>query len=563
MSEAEDSDEEMLSPTKERRNQKEEKDHEMEDTAIEDEEQQADYSSKIRKALFAAVEGGQSDDDQDDEEGGSLLSHRPLVRLFEPSNISRTLKAGANATELKELLLETVENFHKGFARRFFSGIKPILEHLIQEEIFVPESAFEEGEDRSQVTERSTAPEDITPDAKSSEALHFLLYTTYCLHAYLESVVEKHSSSRKSHAPHAQPIPMIAEASEVARLLHDLLFDFRSCGPDAIPVETAVLKLCESWWHANVAQRDTLVPMALTIMALKAQPTEGKPSLKSDIKRLLKMQDAFHVIEWTDESSKSLQTLLQKIVSNPQCLKSNEGKKFLSGLFLIDADLIIDLHQAIRIQIPQAKKDVLACFGDIYKRAWKDSLDHKIPEEIQQSIEENVLQDLMYAVLHVADPKMTKKLLIVLEPFHEAKRAPDVENLLYRMYGPILWRALSAANEMVRINAATVVGEVFPLPEPSHAQADAALHRGAEKLLALLQDNCPKVRIAGSETVAKVLTNYWDVLATDDIRSLLNREYIITVLMNIATLWLLNIITAPQHCSPYNYCRYCHPAFVG
>lgn len=485
----------------------------------ENENQNEDYASKIRNALFAAVEDGY-DDDFDDERR-SLLSHRPLIHLFVP-NSTNTIKPGATARELKEMILESVQNFHKGYARRFFSGIKPILEHLIQEELYIPESAFEE-EDKSQVSERSTAPEAILPDAKSSEALQFLLYATNCLQAYLNSVVEKSTSSRKSLSSQ-QPVPIIAEVCGIAQMLHNLLFELHGCGPDAIPVQSALLNLCECWWHSNASQAELLVPATLTLLAYKALGTDDKSSQQSDIKRLVKMQDAFHIIDWEDESSASLRSLLQKLMSNPLCLKTKEGKRLLSGLFLVDANLLNDLHQAIRIQIPQAKKPILSAFGEIYKRAWKDSQDDKIPEVIQQSIEEHVLQDLMYGVLHLQSSRMTKAVLVILEPFHEAKKSPEVEDLLYRMYGPILWRALSAANSCVRINATTVLGEVFPLQEPLLAQPDVALHKGVEKLKTLLQDKCYKVRVASSETVAKVMTTFWDVLATDDIRSLLNRK---------------------------------------
>jgi hypothetical protein len=42
----------------------------------------------------------------------------------------------------------------------------------------------------------------------------------------------------------------------------------------------------------------------------------------------------------------------------------------------------------------------------------------------------------------------------------------------------------------------------------------------------LLQDRDPRVRVAGSEAMAKILSTYWDVLPSTEIRVLLNREYL-------------------------------------
>ena len=132
--------------------------------------------------------------------------------------------------------------------------------------------------------------------------------------------------------------------------------------------------------------------------------------------------------------------------------------------------------------MPQSKRPILKVYGEIYKKAWKDSHNINCPEEIQAAIEEDVLQDLMFSALHISNPRMSKILMLVLEPFHEAKKATDFEGLLYRMYGPILWRALTAANPQVRVNAAHILVEVFPLQEPSHVQADAAFKKAAAKL---------------------------------------------------------------------------------
>lgn len=512
-----------------------------------DEEEDAkDLKAQARKSLLKAVEEriDQSGIDEEDD-GINSFSFRPLMRLFAPSK-SSSIKPGATGRELKDLLLDTIRRFHKKDARRFFAALKPIVQRVIEEEEYVPDSARADDDGNETTESRILSPEEITPDARSTRALKFLLQATNLLQSYLEAVVDRHttaSSSRKSFG--GKTMEIISEAVEVAELLHAILVDLHSCGPEALPVQSAILPLCESWWFANGKQRECLVPNTLLFLVIKALGVDGKEAQKSDIKRLLKIQEAFQEVDFSADSS-DLRPLLLKVVSSPLCLKLPEGKRFITGLFLLDADLVNDLHQAIRIQMPQSKKPILNTYGEIYKKAWKDSQKYDCPEEIQAAIEEEVLQDLMYAALHIATPRMAKVLLLVLEPFHEGKKSKEFEGLLHRMYGPILWRALTAANPQVRINAACILGEVFPLQEPNHLQADAAFKRGALAIKALLKDKDPKVREVASEIAAKVLGTYWDVLHTDSIRSLLNSKYLMLSLERVVFCLFIAISLTPS-----------------
>lgn len=474
-----------------------------------------DFQTQARKALFSAVEEASQTDDED-----GVHSFRPLMQLFNPSR-NHPIKPGATAREIKDLILDTMGSFHKGYARRFFAALKPIVQRVVDEEEYVPDSAFKDDDGNETAESTPFMPEEITPDEKSTQALKFLLQVTQFLQTYLEALADKQmtNSRRKSHA--GQTISVVSEAFEVAQPLHEILISLHGCGPEALPVQSAILTLCETWWLSNGSQRDGLIPNALVLLVLKALGVDGKEAQKADIKRLLKMQDAFHEIDFSDHSS-DLRSFLLKVVSSPLCLKLSEGKRFISGLFLLDPSLVSDLHQAIRIQIPQSKKPILKTYGEIYKKAWKDAHSDNCAEEIQTAIEEEILQDLMYSALHISNLRMSKILLLVLEPFHEGKKSTEFEALLHRMYGPILWRALSAANPQVRINAARILGEVFPLQEPSHVNAEADFKRGAKAIKGLLKDKDPKVRVAASETAAKVLGTYWDVLHTDSIRSLLS-----------------------------------------
>ena len=133
--------------------------------------------------------------------------------------------------------------FHKGHARRLFSGICGLLKKVIEEETFVPESAFELEDGKQQQT---MDPADVVPDAKSTEALDYIKACTLCLIAYLEGLVERRTGTTDSDD--RKRYSVIDVALEVAQLLHGILLSLHSCGTKGIQVQTNIASLCETWW---------------------------------------------------------------------------------------------------------------------------------------------------------------------------------------------------------------------------------------------------------------------------------------------------------------------------
>jgi condensin-2 complex subunit G2 len=474
-------------------------------------EREADLET-AREALLNAVEGNNGG-----EEIAALYSTTPVLQLFLSSNTSITLKAGLSSREQTQLLLDSVKTCSKAQARRLFAGLKGIVVKLVQDEMYVPESAYDDGK-RSHVDN-----DNVFPDPESSKALHFLRMATLCLQAYLEVCAEKHDNPKKQ-------LPMIGEALELAQTLHDTLFSLDSCGSDALATQNAIVTLCETWWLRNASQRELLLVQSLPLLVVTALGDATGVAQKSDVKRLFQIRDALQVIDFSDDSSESLRTLLLRMAASPQSLRSPEGRRFLAYLFYIDESLQKDLHRAFRAQIPDARASVIEAYSEIYWRAWKEAPD----VVIQESIESNILSDLIYAVLHIANPNMATSLMTLLEPFHDAKKNADVETLLHRMYGPILWRSLSSANALVRVHATTILAEVFPLQEPSHTQTEKAIHKAVACLKTVLQDRDARVRVAASIATTTILSTYWDTIPATEIRSLLNRTYHCTLVAHPA-----------------------------
>ena len=493
--------------------------------------------------LFAALENGGVDNDDDSNmeeehflQNGSLFT-RPLVHLF------------SKASDRNRFLKSIQSNqFQKRHARRLFSALQPLLQHVIENETYVPRSALEsddEGEegnenssrmmkskkrasDVSQATVATQSELEVTPDPESTQALHFMKYSAMMVQAYLENV-----KSRTKRSSRGGTIEIQEQVLAVAELLHDELFSLISCGTEGAAVQRTVAAMCEHYWNGSFVDKELLVVQLVPHLVLKT--LDGKAN-RADIKRFWNMRLALELIDFDDDSIAHLKGLLLRTVSSPLYLKCTEGKKMIAFLFQLNTGVVKDLHQAIRVQIPLAKGNILKSYGDIYFTAWKESLDkdgfseeHGNDDEsrsstIQSSIEEHVLQDFMYASLHIASVNMAKSIRTILEPIYSNKKSPDVDLLLYRMYGPILWRSLAAPNPLVRINASSILSVTFPLHDPNAGKIHLKemSSKSIESLKNLLNDQDPKVRVAGCDATIKILGLYWDALSSTDIRALLN-----------------------------------------
>lgn len=454
------------------------------------------------KALVAAVESFDGDKD-------SFHSRcDPLLKLFRGED--GRLSEDFTDKQQESKLLDAFRSHNKAFVHRFFGCVRDTIELILSEEAYVPESAFEHDTEDTRDSESKEAN-----DLRAKTCLEYLRCTAMCANASLEGRIEQRRSRDGPSTVQVAP-----EIFDVAVKLHSALLSIHDCGEEGLFTRNTILTLCEAWWLGNVVNRDSLIAQVLPLLVLQASdPTEFQ---KSHIKKLLSFKDAFLVIDFLNPSSNSLRALLLKVASNPLCLKLAEGRKFLASLFR-NPDLVSDLHLAFRAQVPNASKTVLHAYGEIYFKAWCDAED-SAEEEAKETIEHQALQDLMHSSIHLAKPAMVKNVLAILAPIHMEKKSTRVADLLWRLYTPILWRSLSAANPIVRKNAITVLEQVFPLHNPKEGQMKVAIQKCTQAIKKALQDGDPKVRIAASEATSNICALFWEALPSADLRMLLNRK---------------------------------------
>ena len=110
--------------------------------------------------------------------------------------------------------------------------------------------------------------------------------------------------------------------------------------------------------------------------------------------------------------------------------------------------------------------------------------------------------------MHAATDKLFHSLRRLLNALHAEKKAKGVDEMLLRLYAPILWRSLEVANAVVRRHAATLLVDAFPLvdtddsAEASSARPPArrpcARPGGPASLLARIPERRPRCALRAS-----------------------------------------------------------------
>ncbi|NXN31267.1 CNDG2 protein, partial [Nycticryphes semicollaris] len=201
---------------------------------------------------------------------------------------------------------------------------------------------------------------------------------------------------------------------------------------------------------------------------------------------------------------------------------SQQGRRFLSFLFSWNVNFIKMIHGTVKNQLQFFPRSLMDCIAEVYFRAWK-----KVSGEFLEILEHNCIQDFMHHGIHLPrSSSVHSKLREMLSYFHkQSKVRQGVEEMLYRLYRPILWRALKARNSEVRSNAAFLFVDAFPIRDPSfnNEEMDKEIQKQFEELFNLLEDPHPVVRSTGILGVTQITSKYWEMIPPTILADLLKK----------------------------------------
>ncbi|XP_064431717.1 condensin-2 complex subunit G2 isoform X3 [Mirounga angustirostris] len=323
---------------------------------------------------------------------------------------------------------------------------------------------------------------------------------------------------------------------ECAVMLNGILYAL----PDSEKkLQSSIQDLCVIWWEKGLPAKEDMGKTAFIMLLRKSLETKTG----ADICRLWRIHQALYCFDYDLEESKEIKDMLLECFISVKYIKKEEGRRFLSSLFNWNINFIKMIHETIKNQLQGLQKSLMVHIAEIYFRAWK-----KASGKILETIENGCIQDFMHHGIHLprrspVHPRVRE----VLSYFHHQKKVRQgVEEMLYRLYKPILWRGLKARNSEVRSNAALLFIEAFPVRDPNFnaIEMDSEIQKQFEELYCLpiildnklshplleqllpalkysLHDNSEKVRVAFVDMLLKVkavrAAKFWKICPMEHI----------------------------------------------
>ncbi|NXI35121.1 CNDG2 protein, partial [Galbula dea] len=281
----------------------------------------------------------------------------------------------------------------------------------------------------------------------------------------------------------------------------------------------AVQRVCEMWWEKGLEGKEEL---GKTLFIILLRKSLSKAATGADIVSVWNLHQTLLGFDYDSEETNEVKDLLLQCFMSVKHIKKEEGRRFLSFLFSWNVNFIKLIHGTVKNQLQFFPRSLMEYISEVYFRAWK-----KVSGEFLEVLEHNCIQDFMHHGIHLPRSSCVhSKVREMLSYFHkQSKVRQGVEEMLYRLYQPILWRALKARNSEVRSNAAFLFVDAFPVRDPSFSteEMDNEIQKQFEELFNLLEDPHPVVRSTGILGVTQITSKYWEMIPPAILADLLKK----------------------------------------
>ncbi|NXR69123.1 CNDG2 protein, partial [Rhadina sibilatrix] len=284
-------------------------------------------------------------------------------------------------------------------------------------------------------------------------------------------------------------------------------------------LQDAIQRVCQMWWEKGLEGKEQL---GKTLFVILLRKSLNKAATGADLVRVWNLHQTLLCFDYDSDESNEVKDLLLQCFMSVKHIKKEEGRRLLSFLFSWNVNFIKMIHGTVKNQLQFFPRSLMEYVSEVYFRAWK-----KVSGEFIEVLEYNCIQDFMHHGIHLPrSSPVHSKVREMLSYFHkQSKVRQGVEEMLYRLYQPILWRALKARNSEVRANAAFLFVDVFPLRDPSFTseEMDSEIQKQFEELFSLLEDPHPVVRSTGILGVTQITSKYWEMIPPTILADLLKK----------------------------------------
>ncbi|XP_052803388.1 condensin-2 complex subunit G2-like [Mya arenaria] len=329
----------------------------------------------------------------------------------------------------------------------------------------------------------------------------------------LSTIVQCLTSLISSVLPCTDTLQIPQAMVNTAALLQDLLPRIPVDHSDKLWNSTA--GVFETWWKKNLPSRERLIMASLVFLVQRTLDLKPRP-LVCDLKRVWSLHEAMGLVDFTCSTSAEFLSMLLRCFISPLYLSHDEGIKFLSYVMTLDEGFTAQIHSTVKNNILSTPNSWHEKYGEVYFRAWQGHEDGA-----RDQFERTCIQDIMHHAVH-AQLKLFPPLKRFLGYIHGQKKQKGMDEMLCRLYGPIMWRSLRVANSQVRSNTASLFFDVFPLQgtDAGIQEADAFLQKQFDMLQELLEDPYPHVRSLSVLGVFRIMRDFWEVIPQETLKNL-------------------------------------------
>ncbi|XP_029838453.2 condensin-2 complex subunit G2 isoform X2 [Ixodes scapularis] len=277
----------------------------------------------------------------------------------------------------------------------------------------------------------------------------------------------------------------------------------------------AIFSFCKSWCIAKLKHWEKLWENTFRLALKQSLEQHSKRQTMELVSTVFLLKDGLEAdsgaLSFSDlgcEQNLELKELLVKCSISPTYLGADKGKKFVSYLLTRDDTIAHAIFRAVKSHLCGLSCAHVQALALVYLSAWKAVASKPQSEVLEQSI-----QDVMHmAVNGQYTAAQHDRLFKFLAIFHSKQKDRHLSAMLCRNYEPILWRGLKALHYRVRVAAAKIFFNVFPLLESSQkSMMEGELRRDFGYMQCLLKDPSPAVRVVAVTGVTRCLSHFYEL----------------------------------------------------
>ncbi|CAD2111205.1 condensin-2 complex subunit G2, putative [Plasmodium vinckei] len=269
-----------------------------------------------------------------------------------------------------------------------------------------------------------------------------------------------------------------------------------------------LLQMCELNLKDSIFSENVKINVLLFLL-WRCCSSEGKGV---DISKLKKYKDFCKYIKWEtpEKTIDSFCLLCSYSLNLPKFYENADGKLFLSYVWLLHESIASHLFSKMVHNTVLLSYEAINHYCEIIYMAWKNS-----SGEMQFVVENQIEYLVQFSIK--CPIKIASRFRYLLNIFHTNKGDKNVNNLIFKIYDPVIWRNLMSANWKIRFNTVCIFQLIFPVVDPCIKNINylQEMEKAYNALFDMCEDENSCVLQAIAKCICYVINELWEIISED------------------------------------------------